>query len=376
MRRQDRAEKGFPEDPVLALRARETLSDLRQMVAAEQWRAAAPQSAALVQIAPNLAEAHELMGVVAMKTGALPIAESCFERAVSIGPATAARLLNWGKALFALGEAAAAEKILHRALLIRPDDPVILAPLGDAQLSLGREGDALRSFRRILKKQPDDIYAAHMISALTGTGIPDKTYVTRLFDDYADIFDEHLTGPLGYRVPEALAAMLKSHRTSLGAALDIGCGTGLVAAALGGAVDQIDGVDIAPNMIEKARQRGLYRHLATGDATQALDTNHALSGPYDLVIAADVFIYIGAIDTLLSAITARLAQGGLLAFSIETAGDGDIEIRASGRFAHAPGYIESLALRHDLTVLERMDHSIRLENNKPIAGALYVLARQ
>ena len=376
MARPDRAEKGFPQNPVLALRARELLSDLRQLVAAEQWRAAAPKSAALVQTAPDLTEAHDLMGIVAMRTGALPIAESCFERAVALGPATATRLLNWGKALQALGEAAAAEKVLHRALLIRPDDPALLAPLGDVQLSQGREGDALKSFRRILRKHPEDAYAAHMVSALTQAGTPDKTYVARLFDDYADIFDKHLTGALNYRVPDELAAMVQRQARSIGTALDIGCGTGLVAAALADAARQIDGVDIAPNMVEKARERGLYRHLAIGDAAEVLDKDPALAGPYDLVIAADVFIYIGAIETLLAAIMTRLAPGGLLAFSIETADDRDVEIRASGRFAHAPDYIGTLAARHGLTILEQADHVIRLENNQPIAGALYVLGRQ
>jgi predicted TPR repeat methyltransferase len=369
-------EKGFPQNPVLALRARELLSDLRQLVAAEQWRDAAPKSAALVQTAPDLAEAHDLMGTVAMRTGALPIAESCFERAVAIGPATGTRLLNWGKALQALGEAAAAEKVLHRALLIRPEDPALLGPLGDAQLSQGREDEALRSFRRILKKHPDDAYAAHMVSALTQSGTPDKTYVTRLFDDYADIFDAHLTGALNYRVPEALAAMVQRQRPSFGTALDIGCGTGLVATALQGATRQIDGVDIAPNMIEKARSRSLYRHLAAGDATEVMATDPAFAGPYDLVLAADVFIYIGAIEELFTAITTRLAPGGILAFSIEASGGKDIEIRASGRFAHSPSYIERLSVSLGFALLETADHVIRLENNQPIPGALYVLGRQ
>src|SRR5690606_2900697 len=217
--------KGLPDDPVHALRARELLAETRQLIAAERWKDAAPRSHALVQIAPNLPDAYDLMGAVAMKTGAPQIAAGCFERALAIGPASAARLHHLGRALLALGKSAEAEKPLQRALLIRTDDPAILSDLGDAQLNLGKHADSLKSFRRALKKDPQHRYAAHMVAALTETGTPDPTYVRRLFDDYAEIFDQHLTGKLAYRVPEALAAMLAADGHNSGTVLDLGCGT-------------------------------------------------------------------------------------------------------------------------------------------------------
>lgn len=369
-------EKGLPADPVLALRARELLARVRALVQAGKWKDAAPLCHDLVRTAPTLGEGHELMGIVAMKTGAVEIAAGCFERAVGAGPASGQRLLLWGQALLALGTADKAEQVLLRALAIRPDDPGVLRCLAQAQLDLGRPDAALKSFRRALKRRPDDAYSSHMVAALTRSGTPDRTYVAGLFDAYAGTFEEHLTGALQYRTPQLLADLLRERGIPRGPALDIGCGTGLMAATLAGDVEVIDGIDIAPAMIEKARARGLYRSLAAGDAIEVLAGDPDFAGPYALVLAADVFVYIGAIDALFAAIAARLAPAGLLAFSVETATGPGIEIRSSGRFAHGRAYLENLAAANGLAIAAVSEQPLRLELHRQVPGTLYVLGRR
>lgn len=366
--------RGMPPDPVVALRAHELVDEIRQLVAAARWKDAAPRSHALVQIAPGLAEAHDLMGLVAMRTGATGIAAGCFERAIAIGPATSGRFHSLGKALMVLLDRAGAEKALRRALLLRPGDVTILCDLGDVQLDQGRTGEALKTFRGALKKSPEHRYAAHMVAALGESATSDQKYVAGVFDDYADHFDEHLTRKLAYRVPEALAALAAPYG-DFEAAIDLGCGTGLVAAALAGRVRAIDGIDLSRRMIEKARQRGLYRQLALGDCEDILRTDAAFAGPYDLVLAADVFIYVGALDGVISAAVARMTPGGVIAFSVETADGEGVQIRSSGRFAHTPAYIGDVAARNGLGIIAQAPHTIRLEQERPIAGFLYLLGR-
>ena len=66
--------RGLPTDPILALRANELLAAGRQLEQQGKIADAARISAELVNVAPDLPEAHQFMGVIAMRTGASDIA--------------------------------------------------------------------------------------------------------------------------------------------------------------------------------------------------------------------------------------------------------------------------------------------------------------
>lgn len=366
--------KGLPTDPILALRATELLARGQQLHEAGKIAEAARVSAELTHVAPNLAEAHELMGALAMRTGAADIAALSLERALALKPRSADIHVALAQALLALKRPQDASDLLNRGRAIHPNDAGIFRELGQAQLDLGDANAALKSFSRAAKLRPTDLYSRHMVAALSDTGQANAAYVTELFDSYAETFDEHLTGKLEYRVPEALANLVSNHNPS-GPTLDVGCGTGLVATVLPEALKPIDGIDIAPKMVEKARQRGLYRHLHAGDATTTLAAQPDFAGPYGLIVSTDVFIYVGDIAGLFATLVERLQPQGLLAFSIETHAGSGIAIRSTGRFAHAPSYILDLVAAHGLTVLAQAEHSIRLEREIPIPGMLFVLQR-
>ena len=366
--------KGLPTDPILALRANELLAKGRQLEQQGKIADAARVSAELVNVAPDLSEAHQFMGIIAMRTGAAEIAAMSFERALRLKPRSADLHIALAQALLALHRPADAARVLDKGRALHPNDAGIFSELGQAQLDLGQPTAALKSFSRAVKLRPSDLYSSHMASALATTGTPDAGYVADLFDNYADTFDAHLTGTLDYSVPQTLAAML-AEQTVAGPTLDVGCGTGLMATALPETVHPIDGIDIAPKMIAKARERGTYRHLHAGDARAVLAMEPDVAGPYGLIVAADVFIYVGEITALFAILAARLAPGGILAFSVEL-NDGDsIAIRSSGRFTHSPAYIRALATANSLTVLAEKPHPIRLERKVPIPGQLFLLRR-
>ena len=86
-----------------------------------------------------------------------------------------------------------------------------------------------------------------------------------------------MIGQLGYAAPQILldlAAMVMPGRERL-SILDLGCGTGLAGAAFRPLAARLDGIDLSPAMIEKARARGIYDHLAVAD----LETALAAPGP-------------------------------------------------------------------------------------------------
>lgn len=368
--------KGLPTDPILALRANELLAKGRQLEHQGKIADAARVSAELTNVAPDLPEAHQFMGTIAMRTGAAEIAAMSFERALRLKPRSADLHIALAQALLALQRPADALRILDKGRGLHPNDAGIFRELGQAQLDLGQPEAALKSFSRAAKLRPSDLYSSHMVAAIGKSGTPDPAYVAELFDSYADTFDAHLTGKLEYRVPEALATLLAEHASTTGPTLDVGCGTGLMATALPEALRPIDGIDIAPKMIAKARERGIYRHLLAGDATATLAAEADFVGPYGLIVSTDVFIYVGEIATLFALLVQRLALGGILAFSIELNQGEGIAIRSSGRFSHSPRYIRALAEEHGLTILAEKPCPIRLEREVPIPGQLFVLRRE
>lgn len=367
-----------PSDPLRTLEADKAVLEARRLREAGQIDQAANLIASVVRAEPTHLGALKLMGLLAMQTGATEIGIGCYTRALALSPRSHDVLLELGNALVAGARPAEAVSAFKQALALRPNDGAAFRGLGQAQIDMGNRADALRSFRKTLAILPYDQYAAHMIAALSGEANKlSSGYVPDLFDTYANTFDEHLTGTLAYRLPEAIRETILAEGSGpqFHALLDLGCGTGLVGVALKAFVTHMDGIDISPKMIQKAAERGIYRQLRTGDALNILAPDAELAGPYDLVTAADVFIYIGPLEATFAAVARVLAPGGLFAFSVESATGDEVVIRSTGRFSHPAPYIQRLASQHGFAVLVQQDVPIRQERNQPIPGTLYLLGR-
>lgn len=337
---------------------------------------AAQLTTAIVQAEPGHIGALRLMGALAVQTGAFDIAIHAFTQAIQSSPRSVEILLEQGDALLAGGKPAEASTAFRKAIELRPRDGTAFRGLAKAQLDSGQSADALRSFRKALSLLPYDKYCAHMVAALSGeTSKAAQGYVSHLFDDYAAFFDEHLTGTLQYRIPQVIHALVASHTHGPAETLlDLGCGTGLVGAAFHDNVPTMDGIDISRQMTIKAEARDIYRHLRTGDVVDVLSRDPSLVGPYDLVIAADVFIYVPDLDAVFAAISQRLAESGRFVFSVEAIEGNTVQIRSSGRFAHPEAYLKSLADQHGFTIVTHEPATIRQERNQPIPGQVYLLA--
>jgi SAM-dependent methyltransferase len=101
----------------------------------------------------------------------------------------------------------------------------------------------------------------------------------RLYAKWASTYDEEFIAPNGYVYHENVAAAFCDAGGSAGGAvLDVGCGTGIVGAALGDIGEkQVDGIDISPEMLDVARTKRTvfgdlaYRSLFVADLTEKLD---------------------------------------------------------------------------------------------------------
>ncbi len=295
--------------------------------------------------------------------------------------------LRAARALYATALAALGEIEAGAAQICLAGDPLqhAFGALGAKLTSLRQFDRARECFQRALQFDPEDAMARHLLAALDGENPehPPQAYVCRLFDAYAATFDQHLLSGLSYTIPAEMVEALAS--VQRGAAepwdvLDLGCGTGLVGAAIASRSRRLVGIDLAEKMLEQARARQLYTELRCTDLLAALGDSEA--GTFDVVTAADVFIYVGKLDDLARAVRRVLRAGGLFAFSVETPeADGShsgalpergYRLRPTGRYGHRVEYLEQLAQQCDFEVRLAHRTRIRLETRRPVAGYLYV----
>jgi predicted TPR repeat methyltransferase len=279
-----------------------------------------------------------------------------------------------GHALQPLERAADALAAFERAVAIDLKQAEAWTQRGAILKDFGHHAEAAASFREALAQGGDAELNRFLLASVEGCGAPatpPRRYVQGLFDGYADQFDDHLD-QLGFRAPAVLARLLGAGRR-FAAALDLGCGTGLTARALASRCATIDGVDVAARMLGRARATGLYRELMQDDvAAYLLHTGER----YDLVVAADVFIYVGALDAVFASVARVLRASGLFAFSVEEAGPGvDLGLTVESRYVHSEAYFGGLARKHGFGVAALERATLRHERGLAIAGLFALLER-
>jgi len=229
--------------------------------------------------------------------------------------------------------------------------------------------------------EPEDALGVGLDLARLGALAPEEAisqgYVRALFDDYAPRFDKHLIRNLAYRGPELIAAALRRACALRGRpfrfrrGLDLGCGTGLAARALEGRAAMVEGVDLSPRMLAKARKTHLYDRLHEGDLVGFLAGCGEASA--DLLVAVDVFVYMASLAPAFRAARRVLARDGLFAFSVQ-AHDGDgFALGEDGRHAHGEAYLRRLAAECGFTVAFLEEASTRQERGEDVPGLVTVL---
>jgi predicted TPR repeat methyltransferase len=252
----------------------------------------------------------------------------------------------------------------------------------------GRQEEMLPLLKRNLELHPDDEYMRHQINRLEGhqTDAAPSAYIVKVFDQYAEKFDQHLQTGLAYTAPHDIVGLLAQHAPEAHRwqVLDLGCGTGLVAQALAGRAQSLIGVDLSQKMLDQARARGAYSKLVCADVLDHLQ--QSAEGSHDTIVATDVFIYVGKIDQVVEQSRRVLVPGGLLAFTVEDMGavgapptEADLarghRLERSGRYSHADAHLRKLAERHGFRVVTHQPTTIRKEKGQPLAGQLVLWQR-
>lgn len=200
----------------------------------------------------------------------------------------------------------------------------------------------------------------------------DADYVRLVFDNFADSFDDTLAG-LNYAAPQKIAAEIASvWRSRLSVSpriLDLGCGTGLCAEQLQRLYPkaQILGVDLSEQMLQKAAAKKLYAKLICADIIQFLQTS---KNKFDLIVAADVFTYFGALDNVVKLCFSALKKNGILIFSATQNSNhqNDWRQHLSGRFLHSQNYLNCVLKKAGFHAPIFTDCVLRKEAEKDVCG--------
>lgn len=298
-----------------------------------------------IKIDPKLIEAHYNLGVIASEDGKVEDAISAYEHCLSLNE-------NYYPALFNLA------RIYHE----QRDIP-----------------QAIAFYQRAKTQAPQDASILYLLSAIDAQALPVDTapaeYVTQLFDSYANRYEQTMQEQLAYAAPDLLFDALSRRllSTRLYRILDLGCGTGLVGEKFITYSSELTGIDLSAQMLIQAQLKNCYSHLETAEILTYLRQHYRKQ---DIILAADVLPYFGALDELFALIARSLEIEGYFAFTIESwSGDKDYQLQPSARFAHNPVYIERLADENALKVISNTAVNLRKHHGDWIAGNVFVLQR-
>ncbi len=309
-----------------------------------------------------------------------------------------------GRALIAAGRAGDAIDTLREASLLSPNTAEVVLAFGEALAAAGALPTAIAEFQRAARLVPNDGRPHWQIARLwLDAGEPDKAeasadvaqqlggaddgaisklrldaqnmreapradagYVRHLFDQFAADYDVRMRGRLGYAAPgilRDLAGLLLGPKVTELDVLDLGCGTGLGGVALKPIAKRLIGIDLSPRMLEKARALKIYDALVEGDVERLPP---GIEGPFDIVIAADVLVYLGDLDGVFAAARERLKNGGLWLFTTERGETHDFERGAKRRYRHSADYLRRLAEAHHFDVASLIECVTRYEAGEAV----------
>ena len=337
-----------------------------------RWEAAIPVLRQATTADPSLAEAWACLGLANEARGQWQAAAEALEKALALSPQHVRLWLSLGQVSLRLGNVEDALRAFDRALQEDPGCAPAWSERGSLMRELHRFEEAASCFERALALGGDpELNGFYLASVRDGDAptTPPRRYVEGLFDDYAADFQSHVVEELGYRGFEVLLKPLLDTGKRYGHVLDLGCGTGLCGSLIAPRADTIDGVDVSGAMLEQARKLGVYRELVHADLGEFLA---ATALRPDLILAADVFIYVGDLAAVFRSARRILEPGGCLAFTVELAKKGhDIQLLPSLRYAHSEAYVRRLADEARFTGVRISEAPIRHDQTRPIMG-LYI----
>lgn len=334
-----------------------------------------------IELQPSYKTAYLNLALTQQEHGQSAAAVDNFLMVIALDPASFQAHYMLGVAYFELKQNHLALDAVDKALALQPISMEALHNKSSILTMLGKINEAIDVYKHILALDPASESARYHLAKYghadaesdAPTTAP-ASYVTDLFDQYAATFDEQLVGTLGYQAPTQIGKLFRGlgHHAANLRALDLGCGTGLVAEQLQDLQMQWTGIDLSQKMIAAAAKKSLYAQLHCASIE-----NYLARAPanFDLITSADVFIYVGELTSTFKLVSEHLTDNGWFVFSVEKSDQQPLVLRPSGRFAHSEAYLSGLAAQFGLAVQTVSPLTLRFDGNAPIDGLVVALQK-
>lgn len=310
---------------------------------------------------------------------AKPLLEEACER----NPNHSELQLQLSEVYLETGDTEKAIKQHEKTLALRPNNHPLLHNLAVLYLRNKDIKNSKEYFEKAYQVDNTDLTAKHMLNALQENSdieqAPSK-YIEDLFNQYAQFYNKHVSDKLGYKVPEIMRSKIANFlgdKVESIRILDLGCGTGLCGIYFSDISFYMVGVDISREMLSHARAIQSYDGLCQINILQSIPGEGLQV--FDLVLAADVLVYIGELDIIFQKVASALDKNGLFCFTVEKSKSNENhshKLLHSGRFTHSEKYINSLAKAHNFVIKLSDEIELRRDNNDQIKGILYILEKE
>ena len=319
----------------------------------------------LLDIVPHNFDVHLNYGNMLYKQNRLSEALEEYRSAVVINPESAAVSNNIGVILKDLQQYEDALGLFFNALSRDKTKEEYSVNVAETLVLFYRQDKetALKVAENWLKNMPDNPFAQRVCASFKGEKLENnQIFAEKLFDNFAGNY-ELVLEKINYSLPRRIRDLAGNVK---GTIVDLGCGSGLIGQALKNAQNQIIGVDISRNMLHLAAEKGVYKQLVKGDITAFCQKKIAEINP-DLIVAADVFGYIGNIAPLIAALKERK-----ICFSVEVLSeDGDYKLNDAGRYLYNEAYVNNLLQQNGFAQINKYDVVLRQEDGKDVNGLLF-----
>ena len=181
------------------------------------------------------------------------------------------------------------------------------------------------------------------------------------YDEWAESYDQELEEDYGWQIPQLMAEELSGITTKKARILDAGAGTGLVGQFLGSlGYGNLVAMDISNEMLNKAREKGVYQEFHQMDMGETLDFP---DDSFDAVVCAGVLTFSHAPARSLYEMVRVTKPGGHILYSLRT------DAYESMGFE---GITEELESRQKWKLVEKKGHQSFAQKEQDVVHDIWV----